>query len=73
MFIDFVKENKENPKAEFFIPLVADNLIGAKAAAFPILTSTDRWYGVTYQEDRQSVVDAFQKMVAEGKYPSPLW
>jgi len=73
MFIDFVKENKDNPKAEFFIPLVADTLINSGEAKFPILTSSDRWYGVTYQEDRQSVVDAFQKMVDDGKYPSPLW
>ena len=73
MFIDFVKENQDNPKAEFFIPLVADNLIGTKEAAFPILTSNDRWYGVTYIEDRPVVVEAFKKLVEDGKYPSPLW
>ena len=73
MFIDFVHENRDNPKAEFFIPLVADNLIAAKQAKFPILTSNDLWYGVTYIEDRQTVVDAFKKLVNEGHYPSPLW
>ncbi|MFT4525375.1 MAG: choline kinase [Bacteroidia bacterium] len=73
MFVDFVAENKENPKAEFFIPLVADTMINAGTAKFPILTSNDRWYGVTYQEDRPSVVEAFQKLVDDGKYPSPLW
>ena len=73
MFIDFVQENKDNPKAEFFIPLVADNLINSGKASFPILTSNDRWHGVTYIEDRPVVVDAFKKLVEDGKYPSPLW
>ena len=73
MFVDFVQENKDNPKAEFFIPLVADNLINAGKASFPILTSNDRWHGVTYIEDRPVVVDAFKKLVEDGKYPSPLW
>lgn len=73
MFIDFVRDNRENPKAEFFIPLVADNLIKDGRAEFNILTSQDRWYGVTYREDRPEVVEAFQKLVDEGKYPSPLW
>jgi hypothetical protein len=73
MFIDFVRENRDNPKAEFFIPLVADNLIASGDAKFPILTSNDLWYGVTYQEDRPEVVAAFQKLTAEGRYPSPLW
>jgi NDP-sugar pyrophosphorylase family protein len=73
MFIDFVKANRDNPKAEFFIPLVADNLIASGGARFHILTSNDLWYGVTYQEDRPGVVEAFQKLTAEGRYPSPLW
>jgi NDP-sugar pyrophosphorylase family protein len=73
MFIDFVRENRDNPKAEFFIPLVADSLIASKKARFNVLTSNDLWYGVTYQEDRPTVVDAFKKLVSEGKYPSPLW
>ncbi len=72
-FIEFVNENKDNPKAEFFIPLVADNLINSGKASFPILTSKDLWYGVTYPEDRDTVVNAFAKLVDEGRYPSPLW
>lgn len=72
-FIRFVQENRDNPKAEFFIPLVADNLIHEGKARFNVLTSQDRWYGVTYREDRPEVVEAFQRLVDEGKYPSPLW
>lgn len=73
MFREFVRENKENPKAEFFIPLVADTLIKNGTASFDIMTSNDHWFGVTYPEDRQTVVDAFQKMVDQGKYPNSLW
>ncbi|MCP4123139.1 MAG: NTP transferase domain-containing protein [Bacteroidetes bacterium] len=73
MFREFVKENKENPKAEFFIPLVADNLIKSGDARFDIMTSQDHWFGVTYPEDRQTVVDAFKKMTDEGRYPVSLW
>lgn len=72
-FIRFVQENRDNPKAEFFIPLVADNLIHQGKARFNVLTSQDRWYGVTYREDRPEVAAAFQHLVDEGRYPSPLW
>lgn len=73
MFCDFVKENRDNPKAEFFIPLVADHFIRSGTAEFEIMTSRDHWFGVTYPEDRQTVVDAFRKMVDEGRYPESLW
>ena len=73
MFRDFVLENKDNPKAEFFIPLVADNLIKADRAQFEVFTSQDHWFGVTYPEDRDTVVNAFQMMADEGRYPHSLW
>jgi dTDP-glucose pyrophosphorylase len=73
MFRDFVIANKENPKAEFFIPLVADNIIKSGKAQFNVLTSQDHWFGVTYPEDRETVVNAFRKMADEGRYPYSLW
>lgn len=73
MFREFVQKHKSDPKAEFFIPLVADTLIKAGTASFDIMTSNDHWFGVTYPEDRQTVVDAFEKMVEAGKYPASLW
>lgn len=73
MFREFVKENKDNPKAEFFIPLVADELIQSGDARFEIMTSNDHWFGVTYPEDRDTVVNAFKKMTDEGRYPADLW
>lgn len=73
MFREFVKDNKDNPKAEFFIPLVADNLIQSGDARFRILTSQDHWFGVTYPEDRDTVVSAFREMTQAGRYPQSLW
>ena len=63
-----------NPeKAEFFLPFVVNSLLEAGRAQVRVLSSQDKWYGVTYQQDRQAVVDAVAGMTAQGKYPSPLW
>lgn len=65
---------KENPlKAEFYLPLAVDQLLKEKKAKVKILKSTDRWHGVTYKEDKQSVVDALQAMKDKGIYPEKLW
>lgn len=57
MFADFLKENNDNPKSEFFIPLVVNYLISSKTATIQVLESDAEWFGVTYQEDRPSVVE----------------
>ena len=71
-FLD--KALKENPmKGEYFLPGVVDRLIGEGKAQVKVLRSRDRWYGVTYKEDKQSVVDALQSMKDKGEYPDVLW
>lgn len=72
-FIQFVEDNQDAPKAEFFIPLFVDNYINDGRIEVKVLVSEDRWYGVTYQEDKPIVQKAFSKLVQEGKYPAPLW
>jgi choline kinase len=65
---------KENPmKAEYFLPGVVDQLIREKKADVKVLESRDRWYGVTYKEDKESVVSALQSMKDKGEYPDKLW
>ena len=60
-----------NPmKCEFFLPTVVNNLIDADRATVTVLTSADKWYGVTYKEDKEVVVEAIRKMEEEGKYPA---
>ncbi|MDC3210321.1 sugar phosphate nucleotidyltransferase [Saprospiraceae bacterium] len=73
MFVDFVKNNPEDPKAEFYIPLVANDLLEKKAIELKVLTSTEKWYGVTYKEDKDDVVTAMKNLHSSGKYPKALW
>lgn len=64
---------KNNPeKAEFYIPEVVNNLIKSKKALVKVLESKDRWYGVTYREDKDKIVEAITKMQEEGIYPDNL-
>lgn len=72
-FVKFLKENAGNNKAEFFIPLLVDYLIVNKISDVKVLDTPSKWFGVTYAEDRQSVVDKLQDLVDKGDYPSPLW
>ncbi len=65
---------QENPmKGEFFLPGVVDALLQESKADVKVLKSTDRWYGVTYKEDKESVVSALQSMKDKGLYPDVLW
>ncbi len=66
-------ENMENPKAEFFIPLMVDRLIKDHTSTVKVLTTTSKWFGVTYSADRQAVVDKIQALVDEGVYPARLF
>ena len=64
----------ENPlKGEYFLPSVVSRLIGEGKARVKVLTSADKWYGVTYQEDKPVVVAALAAKTTEGLYPDGLW
>ena len=64
----------ENPmKCEYFLPTVVDNLEKAGRAEVSVLSSKDKWFGVTYKEDKPVVVEAIRKMKEEGLYPEKLW
>ena len=64
----FLKDNLNEPKKEFFIPFEIDALIKRGVKKVRVLSSPDRWYGVTYREDKQGVVDAIAEMTAKGMY-----
>ena len=70
-FPAFLDENlPKNPeKCEFFLPSVVSELIGEGLADVKVLDNSDKWYGVTYKEDKETVVEAFKKLKAEGVYP----
>lgn len=74
-FPDFLERALiDNPlKGEFLLPLTVDMLLKEEKAKVKILPSKDRWFGVTYKEDRESVVNALQSMKDKGLYPEKLW
>ncbi len=70
-FRTFLDDNlAENPlKCEYFLPFVVDELLSEGKASVKVMKSPDKWYGVTYKEDKPVLMDAIQKMKDEGIYP----
>ena len=72
VFLD--KELPGNPlKCEYFLPFVVDELLKEYKAEVTVLKSVDRWYGVTYKEDKETVVNAIRELKKTGIYPEKLW
>lgn len=63
----------QNPKSEYFIPLMVNKLINEGTATVEVLDTTSKWFGVTYAADRPSVVEKIQSLVDAGVYPSKLF
>ncbi|MCD4698744.1 MAG: nucleotidyltransferase [Bacteroidales bacterium] len=72
-FAEFIKENANNPKAEFYIPTVVNELINKGKITLKVLESKDMWFGVTYKEDKDSAVSSINALIKSGVYPSKLW
>ena len=71
-FLDTVM-GKNPGKAEFFLPSTVSQLLEEKKAQVRVLSSPDKWYGVTYAADKPQVMAALKAMMEEGKYPNGLW
>ena len=72
-FKGWLKANINVPKSEYFIPLMVNELINNGTATVEVLDTTSKWFGVTYAEDRQGVVDKIAELVKEGVYPVKLF
>ena len=73
-FIEFLGGIKEGDiKKEYLLPELIDQLIHSGKAAVDVLETKDEWFGVTYQEDKASVQDAFKKLTDDGVYPEGLY
>lgn len=70
-FVEFLKNNEGNPKAEFYIPYVLDQV--RKLVSVPVMKSNETWLGVTYKEDKEVVTKKLKELSQKGLYPSPLW
>jgi dTDP-glucose pyrophosphorylase len=72
-FAGFLTQNQDNLKAEFFIPLVVNNLITNGKAKVKVLDTPSKWFGVTYAEDRPDVVAKLKELTEKGEYPEKLF
>ncbi len=74
-FIEFLKnEVPANPlKSEFFLPFLVRDLLSEKKCTVDVLETKDKWFGVTYKEDKPDVVKSVQALVDAGVYPEKLW
>lgn len=70
---NFLKENKENLKSEFFISLVINEMLKSKIATVEVLKSNATWFGVTYKQDKEIVQDKIKNLMYNNCYPSKLW
>ncbi|GAA5222284.1 nucleotidyltransferase family protein [Membranihabitans marinus] len=71
-FHEFVRQNQDNPKAEYYIPVLIDEMIANKEIELNVISSHDSWYGVTYKEDADKVKTAFKELHEKGAYPAVL-
>ena len=62
-----------NIKAEYLLPTIIGDMLANGEVTVKVLETQDKWFGVTYQEDRQTVVDAFAQLIADGVYKTPLF
>ena len=73
LFSQFVKENSVNIKAEFFIPIIAENFMENHGGHINVIPTSAKWFGVTYKEDAPGVKVSVDNLVADGEYPASLW
>ena len=73
LFQKFLKENIDNPKAEFFIPIVGDAFIREHKGKIKVIPTSSQWFGVTYREDAPVVKESIESLVESGVYPEKLW
>ena len=73
LFLDFLKENKENLKAEFYLPLIVNKMLQNKKASVKVLESDSKWFGVTYSGDKEKAQNEIKRLKENGVYPKKLW
>lgn len=73
-FITFMQQTDPSDlKAEYLLPSVIDQMLRSSQAVVKVLPTPDKWFGVTYAQDKDSVVEAFRQLTAEGVYGGQLW
>lgn len=65
--------DKDDLKAEYLLPVLVEQLLREEKISVKVLCSKDEWFGVTYKEDRETVVEAVKELIEKGMYPSVLY
>jgi NDP-sugar pyrophosphorylase family protein len=73
MFQEFLKNNYQNIKAEFYIPLIVNEMIQKDLGKVKVLGGGNIWFGVTYKEDKEAVSNKIKELIKKGMYPDKLW
>ena len=73
LFEEFLAANTENLKAEFYIPMIVNEILKSKNATVEVLKSEAKWFGVTYKEDKEIVEKAIENLKTNNTYPTKLW
>ncbi len=73
LFHDFIKDNIQKHKSEFFIPIIAEDFIQKLEGVINVIPCSSQWFGVTYKEDAPGVKCSIDELVVAGEYPSSLW
>lgn len=71
--VEFLGQNIDSPKIEFYLPEAVSRQIAARQAAVQVLPTTATWFGVTYREDKPRVQSALARLISAGEYPSKLF
>ena len=72
-FREFIKTKGMELKSEFYMPFVVNRLVEEGNYSVKVLRSGEKWFGVTYKEDRPMVVESIRQLIREGVYPASLW
>ncbi len=73
LFHKFLDSSMENPKSEFFIPIVADQYIKDGVGEIKVIPTSAQWFGVTYKEDAPEVQKSLDELVKQGEYSENIW
>jgi UTP-glucose-1-phosphate uridylyltransferase len=73
LFEEYPKNNMDNPKAEFFIPIIGDHFVKHEGGVIKVIPTAAQWFGVTYKEDAPGVKESLDQLISSGEYPDNLW
>jgi hypothetical protein len=71
--LTFLETGSKDLKAEFLLPDVIDRLIKSGIVEIPVIESSEKWFGMTYKEDKPEVMEKLSGLVRSGLYPTPIW